>query len=333
LSASLTSAGGAVEAEEGLDVRAVSVRIGGQVVLDRVDLVVPAGTTLAVCGPSGCGKTTLLRVISGLVPPDGGAVRMGGADLANVPPHRRRIGMMFQDHALFPHRTVGENVAFGLRMAGMAEVAQRERVGQLLHLVDLAGYERRSIESLSGGEAQRVALARALAPEPALLLLDEPLGSLDRVLREELAGELRRILRSAGTTAVHVTHDQDEAASVADRLAVMLAGTMRQIGEPGEVRRHPVDATVARFLGVDTVVTGALRSCLGIPGDRAYLDPTAISLVQPAGAAMVATIRSSVFRNGRFVHVVDTGAEQVSAAASRRHEPGSIAGLSYVGDR
>jgi thiamine transport system ATP-binding protein len=201
-----------------LSVRGVVVRFGDRTVLDGVDLAVADGEIVAVQGASGGGKTTLLRVIAGLLRPDAGQVAWDGVDLAGVPPHERRFGLMFQDNQLFPHRDVGRNVGFGLRMQGRSRGEIDERVARLLDLVGLPGYERRKVATLSGGEAQRVALARSLAPEPRLLLLDEPLGALDRDLHDRLTGEIRQLLKRLGTTAVHVTHDPEEAATVADRV-------------------------------------------------------------------------------------------------------------------
>jgi thiamine transport system ATP-binding protein len=199
----------------------VTVRFGDRTVLDDVSLTVATGEIVALLGPSGCGKSTLLRVIAGLQIPDRGAVRWGGDDLAGVPPHRRGIGLVFQDLQLFPHKDVGANVAFGLRMQGARRDVIATRVVELLDLVGLPGFERRRVATLSGGEAQRVALARALAPEPRVLLLDEPLGALDRDLHDRLAHDVRALLRQIGITAVHVTHDEAEAQVIGDRLVVL----------------------------------------------------------------------------------------------------------------
>jgi thiamine transport system ATP-binding protein len=204
-----------------LQVEGVCVRFDTRPVLDGVDLTVATGEVVALLGPSGSGKTTLLRVIAGLLTPDAGRIRWDGEDVTDVPTHRRRFGLVFQDQQLFPHRDVAANVGFGLRMAGRPKAEVRERVGALLDLVGLPAFERRSVAALSGGEAQRVALARALAPEPRLLLLDEPLGALDRELHDRLAADLRDLLRAVGTTGLHVTHDHDEARTVADRVITM----------------------------------------------------------------------------------------------------------------
>jgi thiamine transport system ATP-binding protein len=201
-----------------LTVRDVSVAFDGVAVLDSVGLTVDDGEIVALLGPSGSGKSTLLRVVAGIVRPDRGSVSIDGRDLTAVPTHQRGVGMVFQDEQLFPHLDVGGNVAFGLRMASVPKAERRARVDELLALVGLDGFAGRSIERLSGGEAKRVALARSLAPEPAVLLLDEPLSGLDDDLRIRLAGELAAVLRSTGTTSIWVTHDVTEAELVADRV-------------------------------------------------------------------------------------------------------------------
>jgi thiamine transport system ATP-binding protein len=201
-----------------LELRDVTVGFDDVVVLDGLDLDVASGEIVAVLGPSGSGKSTLLRVVAGLLDPDRGVVRIGGVDVTTVPTHRRGVGMVFQDEQLFPHRNVEGNVSFGLRMAGVDASDRRKRTAELLDLVGLAGYERRSVTDLSGGEAKRVALARSLAPRPKVLLLDEPLTGLDRELHDRLAGEVAAIIRTVGTTAVWVTHDDVEAETVADRV-------------------------------------------------------------------------------------------------------------------
>ena len=220
--------------------------------VDGVDLAVAQGEVLALLGPSGCGKSSLLRAIAGLEPLTAGTIRWGSDVLDDVPTHRRGFGLMFQDGQLFRHRDVAGNVAYGLRGTpwGTSRAVRAERVAEMLDLVGLAGYERRSVETLSGGQAQRVALARSLAPSPRLLLLGEPLSALDRRLREELVGELGRVLRAAGTTALYVTHDHDEAYAVADRVAVMLAGRLAQVATPEVLRTAPATPEVAAFLGL-----------------------------------------------------------------------------------
>jgi thiamine transport system ATP-binding protein len=236
----------------------VAVRFGDTAALDGVRLDVAEGEVVTVLGPSGSGKSTLLRVIAGLQRPDSGRVLLAGADLAAVPPYRRGIGLVFQERALFQHRDVLGNVAFGLRMRGAGRDEIERRVREVLALVGLSGYERRSIATLSGGEQQRVALARALAPEPRVLLLDEPLGSLDRRLRDRLLEDLERIFDSLHVTALYVTHDRAEAFALGDRVAVMRAGRVVQAGTPDEVWARPADEDVARFLGLANVRDGVV---------------------------------------------------------------------------
>jgi thiamine transport system ATP-binding protein len=234
-----------------LDIDHVTVRHPGAtlVSLDDVSITVQRGEVLAVLGSSGCGKTTLLRAIAGLTLVTDGRIVLDGRDLGGVPAYRRGIGFMFQDHALFPHLGVGDNVAFGLRIGKMPRARRAERVAEVLEMVGLAGFGSRSISSLSGGERQRVALARTLAPSPLLLLLDEPMGSLDRALRDRLVPELGELIAALGLTALYVTHDHAEAFELADHLVVMDAGRVVQEGTPADVDAAPVSDHVARLLG------------------------------------------------------------------------------------
>jgi ABC-type Fe3+/spermidine/putrescine transport system ATPase subunit len=222
--------------------------------LHGISFAVDEGENLCLLGPSGCGKTTLLRLIAGLEASDGGHVLVGGEDVTQASPHLRGFGLMFQEYALFPHKDVFGNVAFGLRMQRLSREKAAARVAEVLDLVGLAGFERRDVNQLSGGERQRVALARSLAPQPRLLMLDEPLGALDRALRERLMDELPDILRRAGATAIIVTHDQEEAFALADRVVLMQAGRVVQIGMPEEVYRRPASAWAAHFLGLTNLL-------------------------------------------------------------------------------
>jgi thiamine transport system ATP-binding protein len=257
-------------AEMSLVTEGLTVEFDGTIAVDGVDLVVPAGSVTAVLGPSGSGKSTLLRAVAGLEAPAAGSITYGGQDLARVPTHRRGFALMFQDGQLFPHQSVARNIGYPLRLRHRPAARIRERVGELLELVGLEGFEDRTPATLSGGERQRVALARSLAVEPRMLLLDEPLSALDRGLRERLAADLHDILRRAGTTTLLVTHDHEEAFAVADRMAVMRAGRIVQAGDLAEVWAHPVDAWAARFLGYAGVLTGAEAAAL-----RAVIDPGA----------------------------------------------------------
>ncbi|QFU86287.1 ABC transporter ATP-binding protein [Amycolatopsis sp. YIM 10] len=269
----------------------LTVRYGPVTAVDQASLEIADGEVLALLGPSGSGKSTLLRAITGLEPLAGGRVCWNGTDLDGLPVHRREFGLVFQDGQLFPHRDVAGNIAFGLRMHRVPKTEQATRVTELLELVGLKGYERRRVTELSGGEAQRVALARALAPRPRLLLLDEPLSGLDAELREQLAIDLATLLRRAGVSALLVTHDQEEAFTLADRVAVLEGGRIRQVGPVREVWRHPVDERVARFLGVTSFVdaigkNGVVRSNLGeVDADvggpvRLGLRPTALRVAE-----------------------------------------------------
>ena len=237
-----------------LRIRGVRVVLDGHEALAGVDLDVERGTVLAVLGPSGSGKSTLLRAIAGLQRLHAGSVELDGRPLAGVPPHRRGVGLMFQDDALFPHHDVGANIAFGLRMQGVPAGEASARVASLLALVGLEGRERRAIDSLSGGEQKRVALARALAPSPRVLLLDEPLGALDLKLREHMQVELKQIQQRVGITFIYVTHDQDEALTMSDRLAVFNLGGIEQVGTPEAVYEHPANEFVAAFVGTSNLL-------------------------------------------------------------------------------
>ncbi|MBK8025704.1 MAG: ABC transporter ATP-binding protein [Chloroflexi bacterium] len=236
-----------------LRVERITKRFGGREVLCDISLEIPAGEIVGLLGPSGCGKTTLLRIIAGLETPDEGEVNLNSQRITDQPVHERGFGLMFQDHALFPHLSVADNVAFGLKMRGVAAQAITPRVEELLELVELSGAGKRSPATLSGGEKQRVALARSLAPNPPLLMLDEPLGSLDRVLRERLMVDLRRIIKQVGLTAIYVTHDRQEAFVTADRIAVMNAGRIEQIAAPQDLYRRPATQFVAQFIGLQNL--------------------------------------------------------------------------------
>jgi ABC-type Fe3+/spermidine/putrescine transport system ATPase subunit len=232
-----------------VELRGVTRRFGDVKAVDALDLEVVDGEFLSLLGPSGCGKTTTLRLIAGFEQPDAGAIRIAGRDVARLPPYRRPVNTVFQSYALFPHLSVGDNVAYGLKQRGLGRRERRARASEILELVRLRGIEHRRPRELSGGQQQRVALARALVLEPKVLLLDEPLGALDLKVRRELQIELKRIQETVGITFVYVTHDQEEALAMSDRVAVMNAGRIEQLAAPQEIYDAPATAFVAGFIG------------------------------------------------------------------------------------
>ena len=237
-----------------LSLKNISRTFGTTRAVNDVSLDVNQGEFFGLLGPSGCGKTTTLRMIAGLEKPDSGTIAFQGADITNLPPERRGFGMVFQNYALFPHLNVFENVAFGLRARHKSKAEMDERVTSALELVQLPGYGKRAVDELSGGQQQRVAIARAIAIEPALLLFDEPLSNLDVSLREETRSELRELVTRLGLTAVYVTHDQEEAFALCDRIAVMVGGKLMQIGRPRELYEQPAEISVASFLGRNNLI-------------------------------------------------------------------------------
>jgi thiamine transport system ATP-binding protein len=333
-----------------LHIRDLSVHFGAFTAVDRASLDVADGEVVALLGPSGCGKSTLLRSVAGLEPEARGEIRWGIEDLTRTPVHKREIGLVFQDGQLFPHRDVAGNVRFGLRMHGIRPT--EPRVDELLDLVGLSGYRRRRVTDLSGGEQQRVALARALAPKPRLLLLDEPLSALDRALREQLALDLARLLRKTGTSALVVTHDHDEAFTLADRVALMRTGRIVQTGTAEDVWRNPVDADTAAFLGCGLIVDahvsvgvasfelGSARVPWAPEGDvRLGLRPNAL-VADPAGT-VVGEVSERVHRRDHVRLLVKVEHREVDAVAgiATAPEPGTRVtlridpdGLAVLGD-
>jgi spermidine/putrescine transport system ATP-binding protein len=307
-----------------LDVIEIRKDYEGKPLLKGVSFQLQAGETACLLGPSGSGKSTLLRIIAGLEKPEGGQVCWDGVDLASLPVHRRDFGLMFQDYALFPHRSVAENVAFGLRMRGLGRAEIAERTQTALEQVGMREFARRRVTDLSGGEQQRVALARALAPRPRLLMLDEPLGALDRRLREQLLDDLYHLLRKTRIPTVYVTHDQEEAFTLADRLILLREGRVAQQGSPAEVYASPVSAWVAGFFGLTNQVAGVVtrveplevKTPLGpvpgtaSPGFQPQVGQTVKVLFRPEGIRLLppqdplARLRGEVsetsFRGGSF---------------------------------
>jgi ABC-type Fe3+/spermidine/putrescine transport system ATPase subunit len=319
----------------GLEVQAITKAFQpGVLVLSEVSFSQKVGETVAVLGPSGCGKSTLLSIIAGLLEADSGTVRWNDKDLRGVPPHKRGFGLMFQDYALFPHMNVFDNVAFGLQMSRESKAAIQARVAETLELVGLPGFGDRDVNPLSGGEQQRVALARSLAPQPKLLMLDEPLGSLDRALRERLLLDLQDILARSGQTTLYVTHDQEEAYALADRIVIMQAGRIAQVGTPQEIYRHPASVFVARFLGFANLLNGPVEAVDGrrvvqtaagplpIEGDprdddlegevTVLLRPDAVTLGGDGKCQLEGRVLESTFRGSTTRLVIAVGETQLN---------------------
>jgi spermidine/putrescine ABC transporter ATP-binding subunit len=316
--------------------------------VDGVDLKIEPGEFFALLGPSGCGKTTTLRMIAGFEEPDGGRIRIAGDEVTHMPAHRRDLGMIFQSYALFPHRTVAENVAFGLRMRGLGKEEIGTRVAAALRQVALEGYEDRRPAQLSGGQQQRVALARAIVIRPRVLLCDEPLAALDRKLRQNMQIELKQLQKQLGVTTIFVTHDQEEAMTVSDRIAVMNAGRIEQIGAPREIYDRPRTRFVADFIGEINVFVGAWRDGVLIANGRQLpapagpasgegtiaVRPERISLADVANAPLTGRIQTSSFVSGHMNYQVllDDGRGLImkEPATSREHTIGEMVGISWA---
>jgi putative spermidine/putrescine transport system ATP-binding protein len=288
----------------GLELRGISKLFGTFRAVDDVSLAVPDGRFVCLLGPSGCGKTTLLRMIAGLEEPSSGQILLAGEDLTRVPTHRRDLGMVFQSLALFPHLSVGDNIAYPLRLRGRSRAEQRARVAELLELVRLPGMAGRPVAKLSGGQRQRVAIARALALSPRLFLLDEPLSALDAKLREAMQIELRQLQQRLGVTTIAVTHDQREAMTMADLVVVMGEGRIRQAAPPVEIYRHPADSFVANFIGTTNLIPLRAGQLLGRPWPEAAGEGTVS--IRPEDVRLTLGAAGPV--TGRVAFVRDLGA-------------------------
>ncbi|MCW5750052.1 MAG: ABC transporter ATP-binding protein [Alphaproteobacteria bacterium] len=344
-----TAAGQAGAASIHLD--GVSKTYDGRVLaVDDVTLHVNPGEFFSLLGPSGCGKTTTLRMIAGFETVDRGRIHVGGQDITDMPVHKREMGMVFQSYALFPHRTVTENVAFGLRMRGLARAEIAERVRAALELVALTGFEDRRPGQLSGGQQQRVALARAIVIRPRVLLCDEPLGALDRKLRQQMQFELKQLQKELGLTLVFVTHDQDEALAMSDRIAVMNAGRIDQIGTPGEIYERPQTRFVADFIGEINLFDGeAHEGGFHLDGGRQLpapvssgrrrrvlaVRPEKVMFVEEGGSVFSGQIESVNFLGGYTLYrVVATGrrpilVKETNLSERRARAPGELVHLSW----
>ncbi|MBB3978494.1 putative spermidine/putrescine transport system ATP-binding protein [Rhizobium azooxidifex] len=321
----------------GLTLQNVTKEFGTFTAVKNVDLTVPHGTFVCLLGPSGCGKTTLMRMIAGLDLPTDGAIRLDGADITRVPTHKRDLGMVFQSLALFPHLTVGENIAYSLRIRGVGKEDQKKRVDELLSMIHLSGYADRPVAKLSGGQRQRVAIARALAISPKLFLLDEPLSALDAKLREAMQVELRQLQQRLGITTIVVTHDQREAMTMADTVVVMNSGEIRQAAAPVEIYRRPADTFVADFIGMTNLidfsadsagratVLGTVVENLAVPAglSRGVLSvrPEDVHLTAPGHGAIDAKVTFVRDLGGTIETFVEGGGKQIVAVSMPNARP------------
>jgi putative spermidine/putrescine transport system ATP-binding protein len=321
----------------GLALNNVTKSFGTFTAVDRVQLNVPHGTFVCMLGPSGCGKTTLLRMIAGLDTPSSGSIVLDNSDITAIPTHKRDLGMVFQSLALFPHLTVGENIAYPLRIRAAAREAQKKRVDELLSLIHLTGYADRPVNRLSGGQRQRVAIARALAISPKLFLLDEPLSALDAKLREAMQVELRQLQQQLGITTIVVTHDQREAMTMADTVVVMNGGQIRQAASPMEIYRRPADRFVADFIGSTNLlevtadssgraaVLGHVVEGIVLPDGLAKatisVRPEDVHLTAPGGGAISGKVPFIRDLGGTIETFLDLSGTQVIAVSTPRERP------------
>ena len=320
----------------GLTLQNVTKQFGTFTAVRNVALTVPHGTFVCLLGPSGCGKTTLMRMVAGLDLPTEGEIRLDGRDITHVPTHKRDLGMVFQSLALFPHLTVGENIAYSLRIRGAGRDEQKKRVDELLSMIHLSGYADRPVAKLSGGQRQRVAIARALAISPKLFLLDEPLSALDAKLREAMQVELRQLQQRLGITTIVVTHDQREAMTMADTVVVMNGGEIRQAAPPVDIYRRPADTFVADFIGmtnlIDFKADGAGANVLGasIPGLAVPTGlaagiisarPEDVHLTAPGNAPITGTVTFVRDLGGTIETFVEAGGKQIVAVSMPNARP------------
>ena len=304
----------------------VTKRFGSFVAVDDLSLTIPSGSFFALLGPSGCGKTTTLRMVAGLEDPSEGTILIGDDDVTGTKPYKRPVNTVFQSYALFPHLDIFENVAFGLRRRSAKDV--KRQVSEALELVELSEMARRKPAQLSGGQQQRVALARAIVNRPAVLLLDEPLGALDLKLRRQMQIELKRIQTEVGLTFVHVTHDQEEAMTMADTIAVMNAGRIEQLGSPGELYEAPETTFVANFLGQSNLVRARVS---GRDGDDLVLDVQGQKLAMPAARRAGGSDDLLVGIRPEKIHLRESGADESSAAGRNVLPGGTVSDASFTG--
>ena len=321
----------------------------GQIVLKGINLDIYENEFVTLLGPSGCGKTTLLRILGGFIDANEGSIIFDGADIAKVPPHKRELNTVFQKYALFPHMSVYQNIAFGLKIKKMSKDVIEQKVMKMLKLIGLEGYEDKNVTLLSGGQQQRVAIARALVNEPKVLLLDEPLGALDLKLRKEMQLELKRLQREMNITFVYVTHDQEEALTMSDTVVVMSGGNIQQIGSPQDIYNEPRNAFVARFIGDSNIVDGVMvRDFLVSFGgqefacvDRGFkpnepvqvvIRPEDVQIVPPSVGQLTGLVREVIFKGVHFEMHVDVEGYEWLIHSTQASQPGELIGMNIGPD-
>lgn len=329
-----------------ISLRNIVVEFDGEQILKNIDLDIKDKEFVTLLGPSGCGKTTTLRIIGGFLTPDSGDVMLEGKRINDLPPHKRDVNTVFQRYALFPHLNVYDNIAFGLRIKKLPEKEILRRVGEMLELVNLRGFEKRTVNRLSGGQQQRVAIARALVNHPKILLLDEPLGALDLKLRKEMQIELRKIQQALELTFVYVTHDQEEALTMSDTVVVMNNGHIQQIGSPTDIYNEPVNAFVADFIGESNILNGCMpRDCLVEFCGRQFecvdkgfspnetidvvIRPEDIKVIPAAEAKLTGIVESVVFKGVHYEMIVDGVDHKWMIQSTKAEEVGSMIGMTF----
>ena len=333
-----------LEKQSIISLQNIAVSFDGDVILRDLNLSIRDGEFVTLLGPSGCGKTTTLRVIGGFITPDSGDVFFAGKRINDLPPYKRNVNTIFQKYALFPHLNVYENVAFGMRVHKKKEAEIRERVQEMLKMVNLSGFDKRKVDSLSGGQQQRVAIARALANHPKVLLLDEPLGALDLKLRKDMQAELKNIQQQTGITFIFVTHDQEEALSMSDTVVVMDKGQIQQIGSPQDIYNEPKNAFVADFIGERNIVDGVMHAnylvefagrkfdCLDYGFDKmepvdVVIRPEDIKVVPPMQGHISGEVVSVTFKGVHYEIIVDVEGFKWMIQSTESQRPGDIIGM------
>ena len=328
-----------------IDLKNISIALGGNPILKDLSLYIRNKEFITLLGPSGCGKTTTLRIIAGFLQPDDGEVLFNGVDFRGVAPHKRPVNTIFQRYALFPHLNVFKNVAFGLKLQKLSKDEVNTRVAEMLELVNLTGFEKRSVGSLSGGQQQRVAIARALAVRPRVLLLDEPLGALDLKLRKDMQAELKNIQQQLGITFVYVTHDQEEALSMSDTIVVMDEGEIQQIGTPRDIYDEPKNAFVADFIGESNIIDGIMLEDLRVKFagmtfkcvDKGFaknekvdvvIRPEDVDIVAPTAGVLQGTITSATFKGVHYEFIVDVQGFKWMVQSTDVQQVGDVIGIS-----